>query len=248
MFIFGRPIEDITLVRRLVTSAKRAWAKAAYPGDFIIRERRGERYLLNFRNYVDRQIDFHGRFEPLQKDFFFQSMKKTGCDLFLDIGANIGYYTVTAGMEPACKRVIAFEPDPRNAVQLKANLLINGLLDRVEVIEAAVTETSGRIGFAPAAAEFTGLSRISREAEETVPAVALDDLVTAKGDIIYAKIDVEGFELDALKGMKSLVGNNRVFIQCEVFADNMQAVDDWLSVNGLAKIKAIDHDQYYSNI
>ena len=247
MFIFGRPIEDFTFVRRLVTSAKRAWAKRAYPGDFIVRRRGGERYLLNFRNYVDRQIDFHGRFEPEQKELFFGAMAANGCDLFLDVGANIGYYTVTAGLEPACQRVMAFEPDRRNAIQLQANLLINGLLDRVEVVQAAVTAQSGRIGFSAAAAEFTGLSRISTESEHTVEAVALDDRITVKNQTLFIKIDVEGFEMDALAGMEGLLANNRVFIQCESFEDNLEALTTWLTGRGFHKIAAIKHDQYFAN-
>ena len=247
MYLFGRPIEDITPFRRLITSLSLFRARLFYPGDFVVKRRAGEKYLLNYRNYVDRQIDFHHRWEPEQRDYFFGLMRRIGCDLFLDIGANIGYYTVTAALEPKCLKIIAFEPEERNWIQFQANLLINDLLGRVTSLKAAATATAGRVGFEPAPVNFSGSSRVLAGAEQTVEAVVIDELIQPQGQTIFAKIDIEGHELEALKGMETLLARNRVFLQCEILADNNPAVNDWLTARGMRQIKAIKFDYYFCN-
>src|ERR1700744_2671452 len=64
--------------------------------------------------------------------------------IFLDIGANIGLYSCTLLKNGSVPRAILFEPDRLNLVHLRANLLINGLLDRTEIHEVAVGDAAGR--------------------------------------------------------------------------------------------------------
>ena len=67
-------------------------------------------------------------------------------DVFVDLGANVGtfYYICSSPLDLA-PRAIAVEPYHRNALTLRANLLINGILDRVEVHQVAVGRAAARL-------------------------------------------------------------------------------------------------------
>lgn len=127
-------------------------------------------------------------------------------DLFVDVGANIGLYSILAA-EQGC-RVVAFEPDPASAAALRANLLLNNIQDRVKVIQAAASDTEGTLAF------FTNhdaLGRVSlhqRGPEEVVKCVRLDHVV--QEPIAALKIDVEGAERWVLEGAVDLLKNGLV--------------------------------------
>ena len=144
----------------------------------------------------------------------------------VDIGANHGLFTleVLEFIRPG-GRVHAFEPATATRELLEANLKANGLEGEVRVFPAAV-------GAAPGEAslrihdEWSGLNTLARrditwlgrelKADRvlTVPVVTLDDHAAAHGldRIDFLKIDVEGFELDVLKGARGLLDAGRIDI------------------------------------
>ncbi|WP_422056512.1 FkbM family methyltransferase [Sphingomonas sp.] len=112
-------------------------------------------------------------------------------DLFLDVGANVGTYTVLAGAVREA-RCLSFEPDPETATKLRANLAANAIADRVTIHETALGASDGEIAFT------VGLDTINRvasaeEPHRIVPMARLDSLI---GDIepVLMKVDVEGHE------------------------------------------------------
>lgn len=64
-------------------------------------------------------------------------------DLVIDIGANIGLYTVLLGQRPQIKTVFAFEPVRRNYAQLLGNVFVNGLANKVDAYRLALGSESG---------------------------------------------------------------------------------------------------------
>ena len=64
-------------------------------------------------------------------------------DIFFDIGANIGVYTIYAALRHPEARVVAFEPEYSNLHLLKDNIIENGLQDRVEVYSVALSNHTG---------------------------------------------------------------------------------------------------------
>lgn len=119
-------------------------------------------------------------------------------DLFVDVGANIGSYTVLASAVCGA-RSIAIEPDPGAVQSLERNVEINGIGDRMSVIEAAA-------GAAPGTVRFTiGQDTTNRVAADTDAATrevqvrTLDDIL-AKEDPILIKMDVEGYEPEVVAG------------------------------------------------
>ena len=126
--------------------------------------------------------------------------------VLVDIGANIGLYALCArAMMPASARILAFEPDPRTVQKLRQNLAFN-IADNVSVINCAVgpTEDHLRLYRSDRNAGRNSLvadsSDDTRDDGQTVQVRPLATVLAEQGvdHIDVLKIDVEGFEADAL--------------------------------------------------
>ena len=104
--------------------------------------RDGEMYDLG-DDFVDDQIirETYGKFYKL---FFPEVVRDFPAGgWILDVGAHHGVYSVLALRKYPGSKMIAIEPDPKGAQMLRNNLQINGLLDRVEIVEAAISSADG---------------------------------------------------------------------------------------------------------
>jgi FkbM family methyltransferase len=142
-------------------------------------------------------------------------------DVFIDIGANLGLYTCVMMKNRLVPRAILFEPDRRNRVHLRANLLINDLLDaNIAINEVALGAAAGKFRLVPGPERDIGLSQIVEDAGNEgyeVEIVRLDDIVTLTGQTLAIKIDIERYERKALAGMARTLRDNRGMVQIEVF-------------------------------
>jgi FkbM family methyltransferase len=149
---------------------------------------------------------------------------RDGTPVVLDVGANIGLATLAMSTAlPDGARMLAFEPSPRNLVQLRRNLAENGLASRVEVVAAAAGAEAGSLSFHEAA-YGAGSHLVSSHhlADGSMPAVSvpvetLDRVVSARGldRLDFIKMDVEGFEPDALAGAAAAIGRFRPVVYME---------------------------------
>jgi FkbM family methyltransferase len=142
-------------------------------------------------------------------------------DVVFDVGANIGAYTVLfARWVGPNGHVYAFEPVGSIARNLRAQLALNEVEDRVTVVEAAVTDRVGEMALAVSAG--AGLNRRALPTDDrlrrlVVPTVSLDAFCAERSlapSVI--KIDVEGAELDVLRGAGGLfasVPRCRLFVE-----------------------------------
>jgi FkbM family methyltransferase len=125
-------------------------------------------------------------------------------DLFLDVGANVGSYTIWAGELGA--QVIALEPAPDTYALLLENINLNGY--RAEAIQAAAGATCGTARFT------TGLDSVNRldpSGSAQTRVVTIDSLLgnrTAAG----IKVDVEGFEIEVLRGCHRALAEQRILL------------------------------------
>lgn len=118
-------------------------------------------------------------------------------DLFLDIGANIGSFSVLAS--GVCKaRSWAFEPDPQTMRYLKRNIEVNGLEDLVEVHETALGERDGEVAFT-VGRDSTNRVAEAGETSRRVSVARLDTIVGSAKPIMI-KMDVEGYEEQVVRG------------------------------------------------
>jgi FkbM family methyltransferase len=152
---------------------------------------------------------------------FVRACRELKPDLFIDIGANLGLYTCVMMKQRLVPRAILFEPDRRNRVHLRANLLINDLLDSdITINEVALGAEPGKFRLVPGPERDIGLSQIVEEAKGgegyDVDIVRLDDIVSLSGLTLAIKIDIERYERKALAGMARTLRNNRGLVQIEV--------------------------------
>jgi FkbM family methyltransferase len=143
----------------------------------------------------------------------FARFASTGRD-FLDIGAHIGYYSVY--LSPWVRRAYAFEPDPRNIEDLRDNARLAG---NVEVVEAAVSSRDGvarlHVGQGSAVSSLDGGGKDGTAIE--VKTVTIDSFVALRPgiDVGLIKTDVEGHDLEALRGMSEVVTRCKPLILTE---------------------------------
>lgn len=131
--------------------------------------------------------------------------------IFVDVGAHLGYFTLLAArMVGRRGHVFAFEAHPRNVELLRANVSANGLRN-VTVVHAAVTERSGHVELF-AAPTNTGDHRIYAADDERdtirVRAVALDDFRALRTPVDVVKIDIQGAEEVAVRGMERVLARS----------------------------------------
>jgi FkbM family methyltransferase len=131
-------------------------------------------------------------------------------DLFLDVGANIGSYTVLASGAVGAE-TICFEPVPDTFQHLLDNIYLNRLVERVTSLNVAVGAEAGDIEMM---ADRDTVNRVvSGEGysgvKVKVPVVTLDEIVAGRMPKLI-KIDVEGFETLVLSGAANMLADTRL--------------------------------------
>jgi FkbM family methyltransferase len=187
----------------------------------------GDRQLvLDVTEFTAGPLYFGGAvYEPETTAYFMQHLKNG--DVFVDVGANHGYFTVlAASLVGASGRVVAFEPNPRVFVQLRTHVDLNGFESRVTLESCALgdrTQREARL-YVSQSATNSGLSSLTPShdmleigdlSEERTVAVDVDtfDRWIARSDIHQIdllKIDVEGAEALVVGGMAAALDSGRI--------------------------------------
>ena len=134
-------------------------------------------------------------------------------DVVYDIGANIGTHTCFVGKRLRSGLVVAFEPMPTNAVRLRHNLSANVPVDRWDVAEMALSDEDGTGSLAVESQNYgEGKHALSADGELKIDVCRGATLVKTgrypSPDIL--KIDVEGAELQVLRGFEAVLPDVRV--------------------------------------
>jgi FkbM family methyltransferase len=118
----------------------------------------------------------------------------------IDVGANIGSYTVLASSVVGT-RVLAIEPDPNTMSHLKRNLTANQVNHLVQTEEVAIGASLGTVQFTIGQDTTNQVSRDPSVASRSVKLTTLD-LLLAQEEPVFIKLDVEGYEPEALAGAR----------------------------------------------
>ena len=180
---------------------------------------------LGYRMWID-PMDFDGlRYfihglnprEPLTK--LISVILQNG-DCMIDIGANVGYYTVLGSRFVGSKGVIhSFEASPRMFYYL--DLVRNNPRSNVITYSRVVSDKCGEIEFYEALPDHSGISSIRNLGNSTarkikVQSISLDSMLKELPKVKLIKIDVEGAELFVLKGMTELLRRDKPIIIMEI--------------------------------
>jgi FkbM family methyltransferase len=145
-------------------------------------------------------------------------------DVFVDVGAHAGYYTLMAAR--LAKEVIAFEPNPSNYKFLRFNIFLNRL-DNVKAVGAAVSDFNGHAKlYVPkqGGRSLTDRATLAYEGEDSVevPVVTLDTFLEHIDSPSVIKIDVEGDELNIIKGALKTIAKGVRLIIVEIHSSDVK--------------------------
>ena len=166
--------------------------------------------------------------------------------IVLDIGASVGLWTVPLGAAARCAgaRLWCFEPNPDNLAWLQANIETNelGSVAKVHALAVGARRGTARLG----CREHGGGNGALVEGDDgeaiEVPVVRLDDLDFPQR-VSFVKMDVEGFELEVLRGARALMERDRPAIFGEFNATWLRMRGEDLSAE-LAAIAALGYDVF----
>jgi FkbM family methyltransferase len=169
-------------------------------------------------SYYCKVIDF----APGREEQIIQNFKPIEGDTVIDVGANVGRYTILSSKIVGSRgRVIAIEPDPNTFHLLKKNIEVNKCTNVTAINCAAYSEDLESLRlFCPSRDCGTSIyntvmeERTSTEKFINVPAAKLDSIVRqefalCEHKINWIKIDVEGAELEVLKGAEMILSKSK---------------------------------------
>lgn len=202
-FLLNRVIRKLTRGRRV-----RAYARKR--GPFVHRAWRGRRFRLHPGEYIDREIFVEGIFEIYELQF----ARRFGGGALVDVGANIGNHAIH--LAPYFDEVHCFEPNPAMADRLADNAALNGF--DLHIHRVGLGAADAELPFRPDGEGNEGRGSFidnGRVVAATLPVRRGDDLLAGVDRIGLIKIDVEGFELEALRGLQRTLARTAAPVMLE---------------------------------
>lgn len=189
-------------------------------------------FLIKLSNYeyFMSGFCFLGETNPLETDTM-KSLAKKG-DIAIDVGAHIGWYTLVASQcVGKFGKVISFEPNPFCIDKLRDNVTINDFTN-VIIEQIALSDKNKKVSFW--IGDDMGGSLVKQNTQRLtkgkvkrilVRAQTLDSYVISYGikRISLIKIDVEGAELEVLRGAKNILQKQTPYLIVEVIEESLKA-------------------------
>lgn len=185
----------------------------------------GQLINLKAEDHIQRTLLWYGFYEKnsiLQWEQFIENDA-----VVIDIGANIGYYTLIAANKAGRGRVHSFEPVTVSYEALQQNIQLNHLTN-VTVNAVGISNNESLQTYYISSADNRGMSGMKRPENfsglsEKKQTITLDSYAIKNNlsriDII--KIDIEGNELNALKGMHTILAQNKPILFIEVIKEHL---------------------------
>lgn len=154
-----------------------------------------------------------------EQTFLLKNLKADSC--FVDVGANIGVYSLLASSKITSGKIFAFEVSDAPLINLYENIALNKLDGKVQVVERLVSDKNGHEQFIEESiSEISHIGNTSeRDKGRICSSVKLDSFLkineVKKVDLV--KIDVEGAEFKVLKGLRRFLQDGKVkFVLIEI--------------------------------
>jgi FkbM family methyltransferase len=260
LFLDREPENESVIEEKIETTRGTRQLRANFMLSPEFGEKNPDLTLFNDRNIVIKEIDEHlrlfvdtsdivigwgiirGKYEHEELDFVRRTVRPG--QTVLDIGANIGLFTITmAALAGPTGKVYAFEPLPELAALLERSVAENNFTDRIVLERAAVSDKPGR-GHLISASKTTnaggaylneGTVPFGHEASE-VKLITLDSYPVRR-PVHFIKIDVEGAELLAFRGAKELLKEDRPVIMSELHPAQLAKVSGCTAAEFVAELE-----------
>lgn len=214
----------------------------------------GARFLIGNEDMIDRYIGWDGMWDPVQLNRLGTLCLRQHFDLFLDVGANTGFYSVLLTDRRLVPEAFAFEPDPGTRDLLHTNIDLNGLAGSIRVFPFALGEATGEARLTQSSEINRGESWIEHAempaGSDTVvvPVRRFDDEFQIRGKRLLVKMDVEGYEFHALAGMERTLRENECYLQVELYSPHLDKLKSVFAGLGYRFLDTYDIDHYFTNI
>ena len=182
----------------------------------------GIKYVLDLNDHVMRQIFLKGVYE---RNTLRHLKKLARPDMtFVDVGANIGAYTLNMSKFLTNGRVISFEPNPRAVKYLKRNIELNNFKN-VQLVEAGLSDKEEEAILYTASLTTASINKGKDSPEqEQIKLTTLDLFCRKNGvnNIDLIKIDVEGHEVKCLEGAAEIIDKSKQMVLIMEIDDNQK--------------------------
>ena len=206
-------------------------------------------FEIDIRESIERKTYFIKEYEKKRMDQLHHFSKKINSKILLDIGANIGFYSILSS--DYFEKIYSYEPNERNFKVLKKNIE-NNKLKNIKILNFGLGESKevlmGKSNTKGELFQTSGfaLNKDNKKGERVLVKKG-DDVLQLKNKTLTIKIDVEGFEFFVLKGLKRTLIDNWCVLQIEIWEKNNDEVHKFLKLLGYKMINLIDGDTYFSN-
>lgn len=161
---------------------------------------------------ISGQIAFNGFYElALSKEI--HHLSKAG-GTFLDVGANLGYFSLLWASGSPFNKIVAVEASPRNQNAIERTFRVNNLQDRITLIAKAAGDENKKISFSLGPQDQTGWGGLGFEDSGwdsvEVEMIRLDSYFDSDVTVDVMKVDVEGAEALVLNGCERLLANRQI--------------------------------------
>jgi FkbM family methyltransferase len=202
-FIINHPLNTDHKVDAIIRFAKWQIGSRLVPGEIVYEWIDGAKFFVRTGETGLTQNIYCGLQEFQEMAYILDIVSPD--DIFIDVGANSGSYTILACAVRGAKGY-CFEPIPSTFARLVNNLRLNDLLNRVKAFNIGVSDTSGELFFTT---QKDTMNHVISDDESSNDAIKievrpLDDLLGNEFPTIM-KIDVEGFEKKVLLGAEELL-------------------------------------------
>lgn len=196
-------------------------------------------HLPNQEDHIQKIIKSSGNFYEI--DMLQDIAKRTpkGSSI-IDVGANIGNHSIYFGMFCDVGKVISFEPQPFVFDILSKNIKLNGLENKVRAFQLGIGSEQGHANLQAVDSKNLGMTKLSSDAKGKVEIVTIDGFFEGNleiDNVSVIKIDVEGMEIEVLKGAIKTIMKYKPFIYAEAGDhESYVKLDEFLSSYGYIKI------------
>lgn len=250
------PVYLKACLRAVMTSGPRAYLKMLSRSPYTVKDlsRYDVSMIVDVRDpAISKPILALGEYEePFARRLLSFVNRETH---FVDIGANIGFFTLVVARKALHGRVWSVEPDDQNVRLLRASVALNGFEDRVEVHHLAASDSEGELFFSTLGYEANIGARFTAKEEATlterslagarkptkIRARTIDNLLRG-GKVDVVKIDVEGHEPAVLAGMREVLRRQRPVVFSEFAPGTIRHISGTDPAEMLRLVRACDYE------